>query len=142
VPWGGAPLEYEGQEVKHQGQEDKVLQMAVKIQWTVDNLQALGVGSMYHLAYRPNEISYEVLVHVNTGEIRPGTKAEIVFIGGPQPVKIAEATIENIVTSKGFRRFDFRLQKIITCPEERATKSHIGILCRYIQQPAIDSNHC
>ena len=122
---GGAPLEYKGQ-------EDRMLQMAIKIQWTVDNLRTLGVGSMYHLAYRPSEISYEVLVHVNTGQIRPGTKAEIVFIGETQPVKVAEAIIENIVTSKGFRRFDFRLLKIITCPEMCSTKSHIGILCRYI----------
>ena len=126
-------MEYEGQEVENQGQEEKVLQMAVKIQWTVDNIRALGVGSMYHLAYRPNEISYEVLVHVNTGEIKPGTKAEIVFIGGPHPVRIAEAVIENIVISKGFRRFDFRLQKIMTCSEETTVKSHIGLLCRYIQ---------
>jgi hypothetical protein len=126
-------LEYGEQEVEQKGQEEKVLQMAVKIQWTVDNLRALGVGSMYHLAYRPNEISYEVLVHVNTGEIKPGTKAEIVFIGGPRPVRIAEATIENIVISKGFRRFDFRLQKIIAYPEETTAKSHIGLLCRYIR---------
>ena len=135
-------FEYEGQEVEHEGQEERILQMAVKIQWTVDNLRALGVGSMYHLAYRPNEVSYEVLVHVNTGEIRPGTKAEIVFIGGTHPVKIAEATIENIVTSKGFRRFDFRLQKLITYPEECATKSHIGILCRYIQPSTPTINGC
>lgn len=127
-------MEYGEQEVEHRGQEDKVLQMAVKIQWTIDNLRALGVGSMYHLAYRPNEIAYEVLVHINTGEIKPGTKAEIVFIGEPRPVRIAEATIENIVISKGFRRFDFRLQKIITHPEETTAKSHIGLLCRYIRE--------
>jgi hypothetical protein len=135
-------LEYEGREVENRGQEEKVLQMSVKIQWTVDNLRALGVGSMYHLAYRPNEISYEVLVHVNTGEITRGTKAEIVFIGGTHPVKIAEATIENIVTSKGFRRFDFRLQRLIECKKECATKSHIGILCRYVLRRTTDIDCC
>ena len=106
--------------------------MAIKIQWTVDNLRTLGVGSMYHLAYRPNEISYEVLVHVNTGEIKPGTKAEIVFIGGTQPIKVAEAVIENIVTSKGFRRFDFRLLKITECPEVCSTKNTWNLVYRYI----------
>ncbi len=125
-------MEYEGQEVEKKAQEERVLQMAVKIQWTVDNLRALGVGSMYHLAYRPNEISYEVLVHVNTGEIGPGTRAEIVFISETQALKIAEAVIENIVTSKGFRRFDFRLSKILDRPETCGDKSHIGILCRYV----------
>ncbi len=119
--------------MEHKEREEKVLQMAVKIQWTVDNIRALGAGSMYHLAYRPNEISYEVLVDVHNGEIKPGTKAEIVYVGGQRPERIAEATIENIVISKGFRRFDFRLDKIITSPEETAAKSHIGLLCRYIQ---------
>ena len=114
------------------GNGERILQMSVKTQWAVENIKALGVGSMYHLAYRPNEISYEVLVHINSGKIKPGVKVEIIFIGTPHPVRIAEAILENIIISKGFRRFDFMLQRITTALEEVTEKSHIGLLCRYL----------
>ncbi|NLS44391.1 MAG: hypothetical protein GX969_01430 [Firmicutes bacterium] len=127
--------------MQNSNQYKKILQMAVKVRWTVDNLLALGVGSMYHLAYRPNEISYEVLAHINTNELKPGTDAEIIFIGETHPVKIAEAVIENIIISKGFRRFDFRLRKLIEDPRKCITKNHIGILCRYVQSPLEYKEH-
>ncbi|MGE5592658.1 MAG: hypothetical protein ACM3X3_03105 [Betaproteobacteria bacterium] len=109
----------------------KVLQMVVKIQWTVDNLRTLGAGSMYHLAYRPCEISYDVLVDINSGRVGPGTRAEVIFIGGQRPVKVADAVIENVVTSKGFRRFDFRIVRTFPGEEVRASYTDIGILCLY-----------
>lgn len=109
----------------------KVLQMVVKIQWTVDNLRTLGAGSMYHLAYRPCEISYDVLVDINSGKVGPGTRAEVIFIGGQRPVKVADAVIENVVTSKGFRRFDFRIVRTFPAEEVSASYTDIGILCLY-----------
>lgn len=109
----------------------RVLQMVVKIQWTVDNLRTLGAGSMYHLAYRPSEISYDVLVDINSGKIGPGTRAEVIFIGGHRPVKVADVVIENIVASKGFRRFDFRIVRTLPAAEKCTSYTNIGILCLY-----------
>ncbi|NLG78875.1 MAG: hypothetical protein GX492_03465 [Firmicutes bacterium] len=109
----------------------KVLQMVVKIQWTVDNLRTLGAGSMYHLAYRPCEISYDVLVDINSGRIGPGTRAEVIFIGGHRPVKVADVVIENVIASKGFRRFDFRIVRTLPHVEKCTGYTNIGILCLY-----------
>ncbi|MFZ5925090.1 MAG: hypothetical protein ACOYW4_07590 [Bacillota bacterium] len=109
----------------------KVLQMVVKIQWTVDNLRTLGPGSMYHLAYRPCEISYDVLVDINAGKVGRGVPGEIIFIGGQRPVKVADVMIENVITSKGFRRFDFKILRVLPCAEKCAGYANVGILCRY-----------
>lgn len=109
----------------------KVLQMIVKIQWTVDNLRTLGPGSMYHLAYRPSEISYDVLVDISAEKIRRGSAAEIVFVGGQRPVKVADVTVENVVASKGFRRFDFKIARVLPCAEKCQGYADTGLLCRY-----------
>ncbi len=109
----------------------KVLQMVVKIQWTVDNLRTLGTGSMYHLAYRPSEVSYDVLVDIGAGRIRPGAPGEIIFIGGQRPVRVADVAIQNVIASKGFRRFDFKIVRIPQSPEPCPTYPGTGLLCRY-----------
>ncbi len=109
----------------------RVLQMVVKIQWSVDNLRTLGAGSMYHLVYRPCEISYDVLVDINSGRMGPGIPAEVIFIGGQRPVKVADVVIENIIASKGFRRFDFRIVRTLPSSEKCTGYANIGILCRY-----------
>lgn len=110
----------------------RVLQMVVRIQWTVDNLRTLGPGSMYHLAYRPSEISYDVLVDINAGKLGRGVPAEVIFIGGQRPVKVADVIIENVIMSKGFRRFDFKIDRVLPCAEKCTGYTNVGILCRYL----------
>lgn len=99
-------------------EKERTLQLLVEKEWTLETINSLGSGFLYHLAY-PIELIQPILVTaIRNGTVGEGQNLEVLHHYDHTLRRIAVGEVVKINDFQTFMRIDFRLLQ--TAPSLRS----------------------
>lgn len=109
------------------------LQLLVEKEWTLETINTLGSGYLYHLAYPIELIQPELLKAIRSGDIANKTNLEVLHHYDHTLRRIALGELEKINDFQTFIRVDFRILQ--TTPSLRRYKMESANGYRFLFKP-------
>lgn len=118
---------------------NRPLCIVVRKAWVVENIQELGAGRMYHLAFHPDEVADEVIADLEYGVIGTGSNADMMQVEGLRTRQVSRVKIVAVHDYLAYLRFDLRLLRVAVGPwQEGIPFPDPHLLCGYLTNPQIN----
>ncbi|HHU51347.1 MAG TPA: hypothetical protein GXZ36_05970 [Firmicutes bacterium] len=90
-------------------EKERTLQLLVEKEWTLETINSLGSGFLYHLAYPVELIQPALVTAIRSGVVGEGHNLEILHYYDHTLRRIAVGEVVKINDFQTFMRIDFRL---------------------------------